>query len=44
LLLSAVLRPQVAALLLLGARRCRSMSFARTALSSNPPHAAAAFD
>jgi len=33
---AAVLRPQAAALLLPGARRCRSISFARTALSSKP--------
>ena len=36
LLLSAVLRPRAASLLLPGARRCRSISFARTALSSKP--------
>ena len=36
LLLSAMLRPRAAALLLPGARRCRSISFARTALSSKP--------
>jgi len=30
--------------LLLGARRCRSKSPGCTALSSNPPHAAAAVD
>ena len=41
LLLSAVLRTRATALLLPGARRCRSISFARTALSSKP---AAAFD
>jgi len=42
LLLSAVLWPRAAALLLPGARRCRPISFASTALSSKP--AAAAFD
>jgi len=31
-----VLLPRAAALLLPGARRCRSISFARTALSSKP--------
>jgi len=40
LLLSAVLRPRSAAPLLLGARRRRSTSPARTALSSKPAAAA----